>query len=363
MKIMICLGTRPEIIKMSTILTALKKLKQIQCIVCLSGQHRELAESAAKELGVGVDYNFNIMKKEQSLQYILATITENLARVIRQEKPDYIMVHGDTSTCFASAVCAFYEQIPVIYVEAGWRSGNIAIPFPEEMHRQLVSKLAKYFFCSTKNNYDNLILEKNEERNIFIVGNPIIDVLKQTIREDYIFSDQIINDNLQKKIVLITFHRRENKEKLYELFDIVCEIARENKEVVFLWIAHPSVWERLNDLNIDTENVNVLKPLCVYDMHNLIYRSSLVMTDSGGIQEEAYLLKKNTIILRSNIERTELLNEFSVLSEVNLSSIKKYIENFLRGKNTFHIEDLPKELVGEKVSKIIQEVVDGKFNN
>lgn len=364
MKLMICLGTRPEIIKMSTIIKELRRSKYVECVVCLSGQHKELAENAAKELGISIDYNLNIMKKNQSLQYILGSIVEKLADLIRYEKPNYVVVHGDTSTCFASSLCSFYERIPIIYIEAGWRSHDIGIPFPEEMHRQMVSKIAKYFICSTADNYNNLVSEGINKKNIFITGNSIIDVLKQTITADYVFSDKTINDNLSDhQIILITFHRRENREKICDFFDIISKVAQEKKQLLFLWIAHPSLMDMLNSLCVNIQNIRVVRPISVYDMHNLIYRASVILTDSAGIQEETHILKKNTIILRENIERTELLDDFSVLVEINLFSIKNYIEYFLHKEGSLDIKNLPEENIGIKISEIIQEVICEKTVN
>lgn len=362
MKIMICLGTRPEIIKMSTVIKELKKVQHIECVVCLSGQHKELAEDVAEELGIDFDYNLSVMRKDQSLQYILSAIIVDLARVIRLEKPDYIVVHGDTSTCFASSLCSFYEQIPVIYVEAGWRSSDIKIPFPEEMHRCLVTKIAQYFICSTEGNCDNLISEGVDCRNIFVAGNPIVDVLKQTISAKYIFDNKILNDFINKKIVLITFHRRENRDKVFTLLKIINKLACEKNKLVFLWIVHPNNIDFVSKLFNCTQNFKFIKPLGIYDMHNLIFRSVIIITDSGGIQEEANILKRNTIILRKNIEREELIDSFSVLAEVKFDCIKKYIEYFLNKKEAQNEDYKQEASVGKRISDIIQEVSCGKEN-
>lgn len=331
MKVLICLGTRPELIKMCTVIKALKKSKQVECFVCMSGQHRELIESVVDELGIKIDYNLNIMREKQTLQYVLAAVVEKLQSLLESVKPDYIIVHGDTSTCFASAICSFYEKIPIIYIEAGWRSGNINIPFPEEMHRRIVSEVANYFLCSTEENYNNLIAEGVNKEHIFVTGNPINDILQQTLSQEYQFSNEILNRIVVKKYILITFHRRENRKKVLDLYRIIYRIAEEHKELEFIWVCHPSMKEIL-DLGNNVGGITFVPPLGIYDMHNLIYRACIIITDSAGIQEEAYILRKNIIILRECLERTELLNECSVLLEFKESAIREYVDLFLQGE-------------------------------
>ncbi len=364
MKVLMCLGTRPELIKMSTVIKMLRKSKKVECIVCLSGQHRELAENVISELGIQINYNLDVMKENQTLQYILAIVVEKLRNLIRDIKPDYIIVHGDTSTCFASAVCSFYEHIPIIYVEAGWRSNDKYTPFPEEMHRRLVSQMASYFLCSTENNYNTLISEGIDKRHIFITGNPISDILHQTLSFKYYFSNTILNEIVTKKYVLLTFHRRENRNRILDLYKIICKIAQEKSDIEFIWMCHPSIKERLDSLSLfdEVSNLSLLFPLGVYDMHNLIYRTSLIMTDSGGIQEEAYILNKPIIILREGIERIELLNEHSVISDLEEDVIRKHIDLFLKDVS-YNPSDLnlPMESISSRIVRIIEGICYGEY--
>lgn len=361
MKVLICLGTRPELIKMCTVIKALKESKQVECLVCMSGQHRELAESVVDELGIKIDYNLNIMRKKQTLQYVLAAVVEKMQSLLESVKPDYIIVHGDTSTCFASALCSFYEKIPIVYVEAGWRSSNINIPFPEEMHRRIVSKVANYFLCSTEENYNNLIAEGVSKEHIFVTGNPINDILQQTLSQEYHFSNEVLNRIVVKKYILITFHRRENRKKVLDLYRIICKIAEEHKELEFIWVCHPSIKDIL-DVENNMVSITLVPPLGIYDMHNLIYRACIIITDSGGVQEEAYILKRNIIILRECLERTELLNECSVLLEFKESTIREYVDFFLEGDvNTLHnLVTLSNYSIGSRIGQIIEDICCGK---
>lgn len=316
MKVITVFGTRPEAIKMCPLIMELKKERNIKCIVCLTGQHKEMLYQVMEAFGIQEDYNLNIMRDRQTLTSITTMILEKLAPILLQEKPDVVLVHGDTTTSFSAALAAFYQRIPVGHVEAGLRTGNIYSPYPEEMNRLLTGRIATYHFAPTEKNKRNLKLE-NVSKNVYVTGNTVIDSFKTTVREDYHFKNEILSklDFANRKVVVVTAHRRENLgEPLHNICKTIKNIAQEYEDVDFVYPVHmnPVVRDTVYSFLGDEDNVKLIEPLDVLDMHNLISRSYMVMTDSGGLQEEAPAFGKPVLVLRTETERPEAVEAGTV---------------------------------------------------
>lgn len=305
-KVMLVFGTRPEAIKMCPLVKELKTRKNIETVVCVTGQHREMLTQVLDCFNVVPDYNLDIMQDRQTLFDVTTNIISKIKPVLEQEKPDLILVHGDTSTTFVTALCAFYMQIPVGHVEAGLRTYNIYSPFPEEFNRQATGIIAKYHFAPTQMAKENLLKEGKNENDIYVTGNTAIDALKTTVREDYyneIF-DWVGNDRL----VLLTAHRRENLGKpLENMFTAIKKVVDEYDDVKVIYPIHknPVVRETANKIFGDDAKVRLIEPLEVLDFHNFLAKSYLILTDSGGIQEEAPSLGKPVLVMRDTTERPE----------------------------------------------------------
>ena len=336
-KILVCIGTRPEAVKMSAFINLARQDSFFQCYVCATGQHVELFNDVASELEIQTDYNLNIMRKNQSLEYVLSEVVNKVSKIITDIKPKYVLVHGDTTTCLGSSLAAYYCGVKTLYIEAGWRSNNCQYSFPEEMHRILATKLATYYFCTNKYNFETLIEEKIAPEKIFVIGNPIEDVLRTTVCNNYVFQNPKINDvlNLKKHIIPITFHRRENRGKIRDLVTALKNILLSEQTLSFVWIYHPNYPDDILDYlkAAQTENFIVFPPLSVTDTHNLLYRASVVITDSGGIQEETSIMGIPTIILREINERQSMLGKIHVVSSIAEQDIKSKIFDLIALKN------------------------------
>ena len=311
-KIKVCsiFGTRPEAIKMAPLVLEMKNYDQIESMVCVTAQHREMLDQVLDAFGITPDYDLDIMEKSQTLSKITSKAMLGLEEVFAKDRPDIVLVHGDTTTTFAGALAAFYAKIDVGHVEAGLRTGDIYSPFPEEMNRLLVSKIAAMHFAPTVKNAQNL---ENEGvvKGIHITGNTVIDSIKYTAKDDYSFECEELNHiDYTKKTILMTAHRREN---YGQPFDNICqaaaEIAKNNPDVQIIYPVHlsPYVREMAGKYLSDIENVHLIEPVGVFDMHNLIKRSYLVLTDSGGLQEEAPSLGKPVLVMRQETERPEAI--------------------------------------------------------
>lgn len=315
-KIMSVFGTRPEAVKMCPLIRALENTEGVESIVCLTGQHREMLQQVIDIFGIKIKYNFDIMKPQQTLTTITSSILERIEPVLILEKPALVLVHGDTTTSFVVALAAFYQKIPVGHVEAGLRTFDKYSPFPEEMNRSLTGKIAELHFAPTIRNKENLIQE-NITDNIFITGNTVIDAFSTTVREDYKFKNAKLNelDFEKKKCILITAHRRENLgEPLQNICNAIKELSRRYREINFVYPVHlnPAVKTTALEVLGQEENVYLVEPLDVEDMHNLIKRSYLVMTDSGGLQEEAPAFGVPVLVLRTETERPEAVEAGTV---------------------------------------------------
>lgn len=304
--IMVVFGTRPEAIKMCPLVNELKKRKNVRVSVCVTGQHRTMLDQVLEVFEVIPDYDLSIMKEKQTLFEITTNILNTIRGILEQEHPDIVLVHGDTTTTFATALACFYLQIPVGHVEAGLRTYDLYSPYPEEFNRQAVSIVAKYHFAPTKCAKQNLIKEGKSPEEIYVTGNTAIDALKTTIREDY--SHEQLDWALGSRMILLTAHRRENMGKpMQQMFYAIKRIMEENSDVKVVYPLHlnPLVRKIAYSVFDGEEQIHLIEPLDVMDFHNFLAKSFLVLTDSGGIQEEAPSLGKPVLVMRDTTERPE----------------------------------------------------------
>ena len=309
-KVMSVFGTRPEAIKMAPLVKELARCDEIESICCVTAQHRQMLDSVLEVFDLKPDWDLDIMTPRQTLSTITSKCILGMDEAIETLKPDMILVHGDTSTTFAGALSAFYHQVSVGHVEAGLRTYDKYSPFPEEMNRKMVTAIADLYFCPTANNRDNLLREAVEEEKLFITGNTVIDALKTTVRKDYVFDTPELNTLPygEKKIILVTCHRRENYgEPMKNIMLALKEIAESNEDVEIVYPVHlsPVVREAVDAYLRGTERVHLIDPLRADEMHNLMERCYMVMTDSGGLQEEAPALGKPVLVMRRETERPE----------------------------------------------------------
>ncbi len=309
-KVMTVFGTRPEAIKMAPLAIELKKYGEIEPIVCVTAQHRQMLDQVLEIFDIKPDYDLDIMKERQTLVGITSRVLEGLDGVIKKEQPDIVLVHGDTSTSFVAALAAFYNQVKVGHVEAGLRTYDKYSPFPEEMNRQLTGRISDLNFSPTEQNRQNLLKENVSDDIIYITGNTVIDALKTTVRGDYRFKDETLNsiDFKNRRVIIVTAHRRENLGKpLENICNALKRIVTEYEDVELVYPVHlnPAVRETAFGILGGVERVHLIDPIDVEELHNAMARSYLVMTDSGGIQEEAPALAKPVLVLRRETERPE----------------------------------------------------------
>ncbi len=305
-KIMTIFGTRPEAIKMAPLVSELKNDPELQPIVVVTAQHREMLDSVLETFDITPDYDLNIMKQGQTLSEVTSRVLGGLESVIQEAKPDMILVHGDTTTTFAGSLAAFYNEVAIGHVEAGLRTWNKYSPFPEEMNRQMTGVHADLHFSPTDQSKHNLLQENKKDESIVVTGNTAIDALSTTVSENY--ESEIINRHKDKRIVLLTAHRRENIGKPMEnIFKAVRRIVEEHEDVVVVYPMHknPKVRDIAGQLLSDHNRIELIEPLEVIDFHNFAANSHLILTDSGGVQEEAPSLGKPVLVLRDTTERPE----------------------------------------------------------
>ena len=350
-KILVVFGTRPEAIKMCPLVVELRKQKDIECVVCITAQHREMLDQVNGLFGVKADYDLNIMQERQSLADITTKVLQGVSLVLDKEKPDIMLVHGDTTTSFAAALAAFYKNIPVGHVEAGLRTYDMQSPFPEEFNRQVVDLICSYYFVPTETARKHLLDEGKEECKIYITGNTVIDALKITV--DNSFTDDNIEWANDSRLVLLTSHRRENiGRNMKQIFQAVSDIVHEYQDVKVIYPVHknPKVREIASQYFNDNDRVRLIEPLDVYQFHNYIQKCYLIMTDSGGIQEEAPSLGKPVLVLRENTERPEGIAAGTLkLVGVNKESVYRGVKELLDDKNLY-----------ESMSKASNPYGDGK---
>lgn len=305
-KIILVFGTRPEAIKMCPLVNELKKRPSVETIVCVTGQHRQMLDQVLEAFKVVPDYDLSIMKDRQTLFDVTTNILNKIKSVLEEVKPDVVLVHGDTSTTFVTALACFYMQIPVGHVEAGLRTYNIYSPYPEEFNRQAVGIIAKYNFAPTTLSRDNLIREGKDPSTIYVTGNTAIDALKTTVRQDY--KNEHLDWASDSRLIMITAHRRENLgEPMKHMFRAIRRIIDEHPDIKAIYPIHmnPAVRETANEILGGDDRIRIIEPLEVLDFHNFLSRSYLILTDSGGIQEEAPSLGKPVLVMRDTTERPE----------------------------------------------------------
>ena len=305
-KIMLVFGTRPEAIKMCPLVNELKLRKNLQTIVCVTGQHRQMLDQVLDTFHVVPDYDLSIMKERQTLFDVTTNILNKIKAVLESERPDVVLVHGDTSTTFVSALACFYLQIPVGHVEAGLRTYNINSPYPEEFNRQAVSIISKYNFAPTEKAKQNLLNEGKSIDTIYVTGNTAIDALKTTVRSDYTHPELEWAKN--SRLIMITAHRRENLgEPMQHMFRAILRVMEEHPDVKAIYPIHmnPTVREIADSILGNNDRIRIIEPLEVFDFHNFLNQSYMILTDSGGIQEEAPSLGKPVLVMRDTTERPE----------------------------------------------------------
>ncbi len=305
-KIMLVFGTRPEAIKMCPLVNELKSRSGVETIVCVTGQHRQMLDQVLRAFNIEPNYDLSIMKEKQTLFDITISILQQIKEVLDRVKPDVVLVHGDTSTTFVTALACFYLQIPIGHVEAGLRTYNISSPYPEEFNRQAVSIVSKLNFVPTERSKENLIREGKDPKSIFVTGNTAIDALKTTINETYTHPE--LEWAKGSRLILITAHRRENLGKPMEnMFRAILRVMQEHNDVKAIYPIHmnPKVREIAQKIFGDEDRIHIIEPLEVLDFHNFLNNCYMVLTDSGGIQEEAPSLGKPVLVMRDTTERPE----------------------------------------------------------
>lgn len=314
-KVISVFGTRPEAIKMAPLVLELRRRADFESLVCVTAQHRQMLDDVCSHFELVPDFDLNIMRDNQSLEDITTRILGSFGELLTAQKPDLVLVHGDTTTTFASALAAFYKKIPVGHVEAGLRTGDRYSPFPEEMNRTLVSRLAAYHFAPTAGNAKNLA-DEGVLKNVFITGNTVIDAMSYTVGDGCLPPALDALAPAGKKLVLLTCHRRENYgANMENIFAAVLRLARENPEIEIVYPVHPApyVFETAHRLLDGHRNIHLLEPLDAVSLHRLMSRCNFVMTDSGGLQEEAPALGKPVVVLRRETERPEAIAAGTVI--------------------------------------------------
>lgn len=354
LKVMSVFGTRPEAIKMAPLVKELEKNSSIESKVCVTAQHREMLDQVLNLFNIIPDYDLNLMKKKQSLNSITTDVLNSLGDILSAEKPDMILVHGDTTTTFASALAAFYNKIKVGHVEAGLRTYDKYFPFPEEMNRKLTGSIADLHFAPTSRNRDNLLKEGVAENDIFVTGNTVIDAMNYTVEENYNFENKVLNNiNYNKKVIMVTAHRRENwGEGIENICKALLEIKADNKDVEIVYLVHlnPVVRDVVYKYLDGVEGIHLLEPLDTKETHNLMKKSYFIMTDSGGIQEEAPHLGKPVLVLRDVTERIEAVEAGTVkIVGVGTENIVKEANKLLSDKEEYEV-----------MSKAVNPYGDGK---
>lgn len=336
-KILLVFGTRPEAIKMCPLIKCINDNSQLECCVCLTGQHKEMLDQVMDEFGIKADYNMKIMKENQTLSDITSEIITKLDPILEKENPQIVLVHGDTTTSFAAALSAFYHRIPIGHVEAGLRTYLMDSPYPEEFNRQAVDLICDLYFAPTQLAKQNLLREGKKEEKIYVTGNTVIDALKTTVNANY--SNPILDWCKGSRMILLTAHRRENiGENMHQIFQAVKRIVHDNPDVKVIYPVHknPKVLEIANEVFKGEEQIKLIEPLDVIDFHNLMAHSYLILTDSGGIQEEAPSLGKPVLVVRNTTERPEGVSAGTLkLAGTKEAPIYKEIDLLLRDSEQY----------------------------
>lgn len=365
-KVITVFGTRPEAVKMAPLVKELGKRKEIISKVCVTAQHREMLDQVLELFNIKPDFDLDIMKENQSLTGITSRVLKGLEELFNEEKPDIILVHGDTTTTFAASLASFYQQIKVGHVEAGLRTFDKYFPFPEEMNRKLTGAIADLHFAPTKKSKNNLLREGVNEDQIFITGNTVIDAMEYTVQDGYKFSTGLLNEiDFNKKVILVTAHRRENWGKGIEN---ICKalriIAEENRDVEIIYLVHlnPIVKDVAEKYLYGVPRVHLLPPLDTRETHNLMNKCYMVMTDSGGLQEEAPHLGKPVLVLRNVTERPEAVEAGTVkLVGTEIEDIIDEAYKILKNKEVY--DSMSKALNPYGDGKASERIVDAILHN
>ncbi len=363
-KIMLVFGTRPEAIKMCPLVNELKRRKELETVVCVTGQHRQMLDQVLQAFDVIPDYDLSIMKDRQTLFDVTTNILNRIKEVLEEVKPDVVLVHGDTSTTFVTALACFYLQIPVGHVEAGLRTYNIYSPYPEEFNRQAVGIIAQYNFAPTELSKQNLLNEGKHSENIYVTGNTAIDALKTTVRDDYTHPElEWVKDS---RLIMLTAHRRENLgEPMRNMFRAIKRIVDEHEDVKVIYPIHmnPVVRQTAADVFGNDERFHIIEPLDVLDFHNFLARSYLILTDSGGIQEEAPSLGKPVLVMRDTTERPEGIKAGTLkLVGTEENTIYTEFKRLLEDKNAYNTMAHASNPYGDGyVCKRIADILEGEI--
>ncbi|HJJ04517.1 MAG TPA: UDP-N-acetylglucosamine 2-epimerase (non-hydrolyzing) [Clostridiaceae bacterium] len=365
-KVMTVFGTRPEAIKMAPLVKELKSRKEIECIVCVTAQHRQMLDQVLHTFNIVPDYDLDIMKQGQTLSDITSRALKGLEEVIQKVKPNIVLVHGDTTTTFAGALAAYYSQVDVGHVEAGLRTWNKYSPFPEEMNRQMVGVIADMHFAPTENSKNSLLKEGKKIENIFVTGNTAIDALSTTVDQSY--KNEILDWIGKDRMILITAHRRENLgEPMRGMFKAIKRIIDEFPDVKAVYPVHlnPKVREVANEVFGDDNKIKLIDPLEVIDFHNFLAKSYLILTDSGGIQEEAPSLGKPVLVLRDTTERPEGITAGTLkLAGTDEETIYKLTKELLENNEEYEKMSKASNPYGDgKASKRIVDAIIRKYGN
>ena len=362
-KVVVVFGTRPEAIKMCPLVKELRTRKNIETLVCVTGQHRQMLDQVLDTFGIIPDFDLSIMKDKQTLFDVTIGILEGMKTILESEKPDLVLVHGDTSTTFASSLAAFYLQIPIGHVEAGLRTYDIYSPYPEEFNRQAVGVLAQYHFTPTQLSKDNLLREGKTPESIFVTGNTAIDALQTTIQEDYTHPElEWIGES---RFILITAHRRENLgEPMRHMFRAIRRIIEEYPDVKAIYPIHmnPRVRQIAEEELSGCERIKMIEPLEVLDFHNFLSRSYLILTDSGGIQEEAPSLGKPVLVMRDTTERPEGIEAGTLkLVGTDENNIYRHFKELLENHSVYQAMSQASNPYGDGTAcKKIADILEGE---
>lgn len=364
-KVMTIFGTRPEAIKMAPLVQELEKREEIESIVCVTAQHRQMLDQVMNTFNIKADYDLNIMKPNQTLGEITCNALIGLDNVIKEAKPDIVLVHGDTTTTFVGSLAAFYNQVAIGHVEAGLRTHNKYSPYPEEMNRQMVDCMTDMFFAPTNLSAQNLINEGKEKEKIYVTGNTVIDAMKTTVEKDY--KNEVLDWVGEDRMILLTAHRRENLgESMYNIFRAVRRIVEEFNDVKVVYPIHlnPKVRSIANEVLEDCDKVKLIEPLEVFDFHNFQNKSYIILTDSGGIQEEAPSLGKPVIVLRDTTERPEGIEAGTLkLSGTNEEKIYELTKELLSNNEVYSQMSKANNPYGDGLaSERIVNAIIAKFN-
>ena len=366
LKVMTVFGTRPEAIKMAPLIKELENRDNIDSIVCVTAQHREMLDQVLEIFNINPDYDLNLMKSNQTLTSITANVLDELNTVINEVKPDIVLVHGDTTTTLSASLAAFYNQCKVGHVEAGLRTYNKYSPYPEEINRQVTGVIADLHFAPTNESKKNLIKEGKCERDIYVTGNTAIDTLKTTVKSNY--TNEIIDKIGNDRIILLTAHRRENLgDTMKNMFLAIKKIVEEFNDVQVIYPVHlnPKVRDVADEILGDNKKIHLIEPLNVVDFHNFMEKSYIIMTDSGGIQEEAPSLGKPVLVLRDTTERPEGVEAGTLkLVGTNKDNIYEATKELLTDKELYKAMSIASNPYGDGfASKYIVDIIIDRLYN